>query len=205
MKIIEFEGGQGGTDWLAWRRRKITATSASIIMGHNPFESKVDLWNSMMGITPPKEMNAAMERGGLLEPEARALFINETGIDMVPIVCESEAYPWMAASLDGWNFENKCILEIKSPGEKTHLMSINGEIPIYYADQIQHQFAVTKGQIAYYMTYRPEYTRKPYAIVEVLPNWEYIETMIESERQFYEENVCLFKSPKQWAFKEKTI
>ena len=202
MKIVSHE--QGSAEWLNWRRSKITATSASIIMGHNPWSTKLDLWNEMLGITPPKEKNAAMERGNTLEPEARALFIKETGIDMVPIVCESEAYPWMAASLDGWNAEHQAILEIKSPGEKTHLMSINGEIPIYYSDQLHHQCGVTKGQIAYYMSYRPEYKKQPYAIVEARPDWDYIERMIDAERIFYEEYLCTFRRPEEWTFKEKT-
>ncbi len=192
MKIIEIS--QASDEWKLWRQSRITATSASIIMGNNPWKSKIDLFNEMLGITPPQELNAAMARGSALEPEARELFIKETGIDMIPIVCENDDHYWMAASLDGWCEENNAILEIKSPNEKTHEMACEGIIPIYYSDQMQHQLAVTKGSICYYMSYRPEYPIK-HAIIEVFPNIEYIEHMIELEKEFYFDNLCSFKEP----------
>jgi len=192
MKIIELE--QGSEDWLLWRKAHITATSAGILMGHNPWRTPLDLYNEMLGFTAPQETNAAMTRGSEMEPTARALFVERVGIEMIPIVCESDVNHWMAASLDGWNEEGKIILEIKCPNAKTHDMALNCDLPIYYRDQIMHQFAVTQGKICYYMTYRPEHP-KPFAIIEIMPDWNYIAEMIEVEREFYENHLCVFNPP----------
>jgi len=194
MKIIEGLE-QGSDEWKSWRKTKITATSAAILMGNNPWNKPIDLYNEIFGLIPPKESNAAMARGTALEPEARQAFIDKMGIDMIPIVCEHEEYPWMAASLDGWNEDNKAILECKAPNEKTHFMAIEGNIPEYYRDQIIHQLAVTGGKVCYYVSYRPEY-KINLAIVEVYPNIGYMQTMIETEKQFYEECMLTMTPPK---------
>lgn len=214
MKIIPIE--QSTPEWHAWRKTKITATSAGILMDHNPWEKPLDLWNSMLGFTPPKEKTAAMQRGNDLEPEARLLFIERTGIEMIPICCECSDNPWMAASLDGWSQDNGVVLEIKSPNEKTHLMALDGEAPLYYHDQMMHQLKVTGGTICYYVSYRPEYKKNPLAIVETFPHIEYMDQIVQKESHFYHEyfwpsyqglstgRFDMIKRPEAWSFKQKS-
>lgn len=200
MKIISLD--QGTTEWLKWRQDKITATAASVLTGHNPWQTSLDLWNDMQGISPPKESNPAMKRGTELEPVARKLFEEQSGLEFIPICCESDENPWQAASLDGWNEENKIILEIKCPGEITHQAAVNGIVPDYYRDQIMHQFAVTGAIKAFYVSYRPEHTQK-LAVVEVKPDLEYINTITEIEKEFYFKNYVPFVPPDVWKFKRK--
>ena len=202
MKIIELS--QGSPEWLTWRKTKITATSSAILMQHNPWSEPLDLWNEMLGFTPPKEVNSAMTRGSELEPTARKLFNEQTGLNFIPIVCESEENPWMAASLDGWDGDNDAILEIKCPKEQTHRLALLGEIPIYYRDQIMHQFGVTQGKICYYVSYRPECIDNPLIVVEVLPDWEYIDQMIAVEKAFYYDNLTCFNPPQVFKFKQRS-
>lgn len=195
MKIIDLP--QGTDLWREWRKSKITATSAAILMNNNPWRDALDLWEEMLEIKPPQELNAAMARGSELEPIARKLFEEQSGMAFIPIVCESSDHSWMAASLDGWNDDNQAILEIKCPNEKTHQMAIDGIIPIYYRDQIMHQFGCTKALICYYVSYRPEHEKK-LAVIEVKPDVGYINHMIDVEQKFYKKNICGFKPPERW-------
>ncbi len=199
MKIIKLF--QGSDEWKQWRKSRITATSAGGLMMHNFWKTPLDLYKEMLEMVPPQETNAAMQRGSDMEPIARSLFIEMTGLEMEPIVCESDEHFWMAASLDGWNEENKAILEIKCPNEKTHLLALSGDMPDYYRDQIMHQLAVTGGAICYYMSYRPEHEQKV-AIVQVKPNPEYMAELIEVEKKFYYENICEMVEPDSaWTLK----
>lgn len=204
MKIIE---GliQGSPEWHAWRKYKLTATSAGILMDHNPWESPLDLFNSIWGITPPKEKTAAMQRGNDLEDEARQLFIKHTGIDMIPICVEHDEMPWFAASLDGWSKEKKAVLEIKCPNEMNHSAYLEGHIPYHYFDQMQWQLFITGGEKAYFMTYRPEH-ETTFGIQEILPNQEYIDNIIKAAIYFYDNHInddmAAFNPPKPWKLKE---
>lgn len=184
---------QGSPIWHTYRQSHIMATSASIIMGLNPFKTELELWEEMLGLKPPTKINPAMQRGMNLEPEARKLASCLMGIEFQPNVFESGKYNWMAASLDGISECNQCLLEIKCPNEKTHEMAINDLIPDYYLAQIQHQLAVTDAEICYYFSYRPENIKKC-AIVEVKKNYNFIEKMIEKEKQFWI-NLCTMQPP----------
>lgn len=202
MKIIELQ--QGSDAWKKWRQTKITGTAASVIMGNNPWKTRLDLWNELLGITPPQEMNEKMQRGNNLEPKARMIFEEIMGMEFPPIVCESDEYDFMGASLDGWNEDNKAVLEIKCPSERTHKEAIDGIVPQYYIDQCQHALIVTGGVICYYVSYRPEHD-KQIAVVEIKPKPEYMIQIIEKEKDFYENNLfsTIPTPPETWEFKCK--
>ncbi len=200
MKLIEHI--QGSDDWKKWRNSKITATSASVLLGNNPWKDKKALYDEMMGITPPQEMNSKMLRGQQLEPEARALAIKEIGMDFVPIVCESTEYPWMGASLDGWNEENKTILEIKCGSEKLHEQASRKEIPQYYLDQIAHQIIVTQANGAFYVSYRPESNLKMF-VIRVLISDYHLDSIIKQCKIFYFNHLTAWNPPETWTFKAR--
>lgn len=200
MKIIEHV--QGSPEWLLWRQHRITATSCSIIMSLNPFKTLGELWDDMMGISAPVS-NDAMRRGQELEPIARELFIKETGIHVTPICAEHDGDWWMAASLDGISQDHKTICEIKCPTKmKTHTDAIVGMIPKYYYAQCQHQLFVTGAERVLYTSYHPDChpddkydLNKELAIVEILPDSQFIETLRERSKYFYEEHICQMKRP----------
>lgn len=192
---------QGTQKWHSYRECHIMATSASIIMELNPFKTELQLWEEMMGFIPKTKVNAAMERGTRLEPEARTLAIEVIGIQFEPCVYESDKYNWMAASLDGLSECGQYVLEIKCPNEKTHEMAINEMVPEYYMAQMQHQIAVTNAKLCYYFSYRPENPQK-YAIIEIKRDDGFIEKMILKEDQFWTQ-LCTMQPPEQiWKFKK---
>jgi len=194
MKILNLI--QGSEAWLIWRREHVTATDASVILRKNPYKDPFDLWQEKLEMVPKGDVTAAMQRGTDLEPVARALAIKVTGIEFYPAVVECDDRPWQVASLDGLSPCLKYILEIKCPNEATHVFALQEGIHNYYMAQMQHQLAVTGAECCYYMSYRPE-NAKPYAIIIVEPDEEYIADLIEEEHKFFVENMCQMKQPEK--------
>jgi len=144
---------QGTPDWLESRRTKITSTDASILLGVNPWCTPLKLYLRKKGLIPDVECNAAMERGKALEEPARQWFEKKTANIMFPVVRFHKEHDFLMASLDGMTIEGDAIVEIKCPGEKTHALALQGEIPDYYMAQVQHQLLVTGLDMAYYCSF----------------------------------------------------
>lgn len=212
MPIIK--GLDQGTDkWLAYRQSRIMATDIGIISGSNDFTLPIELWEQKLGLREPVKVNDAMRRGHELEPEARKLACSEIGFEFLPCVYESDAHIWGAASLDGFYecYEEDCagnkgryskVLEIKCPKEKTHIASFEDIIPAYYIDQMQWQMLITESSKCYYFSYRPEYKAKPFHIIEVFPDHEKQEILLQKGHDFYL-NMCTMQPPKTWVFSPK--
>lgn len=169
-------------EWYHLRKTKIGASDASTILGLNSFEKPYDLMLQKLGDLPAKETTAKMQRGLDLEPVARELFCKMTGKTMVPKVVLTDEYPFMFASLDGIDPLGKEILEIKCPGTSVHKIAKKGKIPPYYYPQVQHQMVVTGLDMCYYFSFDGD---KEGIIIEVVRDNEFIEMMIEKEKEFY--------------------
>lgn len=157
MKIIDLT--QNSPEWLEFRRNKIGASDAPIILGISPFKTPYQLYlDKVEGVR--QEQNAAMKRGQNMEAEAREsfekmyemLYMNK--IKVVPYVVQSECYDWMIASLDGIDIEKDVMVEIKCPGPKDHQLATEGKIPEHYIPQLQHQLFVTGYESMFYFSYR---------------------------------------------------
>lgn len=171
--------------WLKWRRDKVTATDANVIMNKNAYKSIGELLDEKLGIRAPDEENEAMARGNALEDEARTAFELETGYMMFPQVCIHASIPWMVASLDGLTIEKDAAVEIKCPGVKVASKTFDtNTIPEYYIPQLQHQMAVTGLKAIHYFSYCPDdrYT----TTLACFRDDAYIEKLIEREKKFYD-------------------
>jgi len=196
MPRIDLE--QGSPEWLKYRQAHIMATSASVIMEANPWRTSFELWEEMLGMRPAVTLNKKMEEGQKLEPKAREIASKTLGFEFTPCVYESDKFSWMAASLDGICPDNKFILEIKC-GKSAHEMAIEGEIPIYYHWQMQHQLLVTGANQCYYFTYRPDYKEQPTVLIQVDPNAKMFDTLLEAEQKFWY-SLCTLQPP-AWILK----
>lgn len=194
MKIIDLE--QGTPAWLRWRNTKITATSASILMDMNPFKTLNELYEEILGIIIHAPLNEKMKRGQELEPIARELFIKETGVHVTPLCGEHEKDWWMAASFDGVSQDHKIVCEIKCPKLKSHEEAIEKTIPPYYFAQCQHQLFVSGAEKVIYTSYYPKHLQE-IAFVEILPDYDFIETLRRKAKSFYEDNLCQMTPPKE--------
>ena len=177
MIYIELE--QGTEEWKEFRRSRTGASEASIIDGCNPFTTPHDLYLSKMNGVE-KGDNPAMKKGRELEPLARQMFIEQTGISVRPAVGVSEKRPWQMASFDGITPDGTIICEIKCGGEDLYRKAQRKEIPVYYRLQIQHQFCVSEAVKGFYVCFYGG----EIAIVDVDPDWELIEQMIDKQSEF---------------------
>jgi putative phage-type endonuclease len=137
MKFIDVE--QGSPEWHELRRTKIGSSDAPVIMGFG-YKTQAKLmeekWKAKEGYT-----NANMQRGRDVEPLARAMVSKLRGTDYKPVVALSSEIDWQMASLDGWDgFE---FTEIKCPNDETFQRVKNGDIPMDYYWQVQHECCVT--------------------------------------------------------------
>lgn len=179
MKIIQVE--QGSPEWLSWRKTVITATECPAILGSSPWSTAYKCWQRKLGLVEEQKSNDAMERGKRLEPEARAKFIKDHGIDMTPTVVESSEFDFLGASLDGIDILGNAILEIKCGGNKLNDMAARGEIPEYYQDQMQHQLLVTGAKKCFYYCY--DGTNG--ICIEVLPDPDFQAKFMPKAREFW--------------------
>lgn len=194
MKVLNYT--QGSADWLAWRQTRITATDAACILGLNEYKSAHQLWQEKLGLVDPEPINEAMLRGQELEPVAREIFIKETGIFVEPRVVEHSEHWWMGASLDGLSTCGKIVLEIKCPGNRNHLFALAIGIREYWEIQMQHQLFVTGADIAYFISYNPDFEEgRKWATYSMLPNAEFMAAMFDAEKYFYDVNICGMVDP----------
>lgn len=178
--------------WYDWRKKGLGASDAPIVMGVSPWSTAHELWEQKTGRVVKDHSNWATNRGNELEPRARAHLELELGMDFPAILSEHPKFPFMRASLDGWNSKNKIVLEIKCPGAADHQSAKEGKVPEKYFPQIQHQIFVTGATKAIYYSYTEDKeTGKPEGfIVEVLADIEYIKKLFEAMCKFW---ICIEK------------
>jgi putative phage-type endonuclease len=174
--LLELE--QGTPEWLDFRKTKITATDAVVIMGASHYKTKLQLYKEKKSEEHLNFTNEAMQRGIDLEPIARDLFCLKTGHKMVPKVVVKD---WAMASLDGINDWNE-ILEIKCPGAKVHSIALAGKVPDHYFAQLQHQMYVCDSKRAFYYSF----DGFDGITIECPRDDDYIEKMIIEEKKFYD-------------------
>lgn len=80
--------------WLELRKGGIGSSEVGSILGVNPYETPYQCWLRKTGRTPPKEENAAMLLGHLLEDAVARLYAKSTG----NTVDETTAGDWCARS-----------------------------------------------------------------------------------------------------------
>ena len=92
---------QQSQEWLDYRKSKIGASDAPVIMGVSPWCTPYKLWMQKNDLIPDTYKSRAMSRGIAMEDTARAFFSLETGVLVEPSVVVHSDLDWMIASLDG--------------------------------------------------------------------------------------------------------
>lgn len=195
MKIISGLE-QGSNSWLQWRQNKITATNAAAIMGMNPFQSSLELWQEkVLGWEKPRTQKEIdrMAEGTRLEPIARQRFIEETGLLVEPMVAEHDQFPYIAASFDGLSPDFQTCVEIKC-GKKAFILAQLGEIPDYYHWQMHHQMLVCGLESMFYYCFDGENS----VVMKYHRIDEMIENLLAKEIDFWHKILAL--EPPQEAY-----
>ncbi|WP_341266581.1 lambda-exonuclease family protein [Candidatus Phytoplasma fraxini] len=174
---------QNSNDWHDHRKKYINASEVSIIMGLNPFENKKNLLKRKL-FDEKIEDNEFMIYGRALEPSARLFFNDINKKQFKPMVFVKK---FLSASLDGWNDENKSLLEIKCPkflnSNTWKKFFLYDEIPMYYYAQVQAQIYCSNAEKAFFLVFGNYQNAK---VKEVPRNQLFINKMYKECLEFYE-------------------
>lgn len=140
---------QGTPEWHAHRAQFRNASESAAVMNASPWLTPYQFWLIRTGRVQ-QPVTAAMQHGTAMEPKARAAYETQTGLVMQPRVLTEGDY---SASLDGITLDGGLLLEVKCPykGRASTLWQkvMSGEVPEYYAIQIQHQLMVAGSAMAH--------------------------------------------------------
>lgn len=152
----------GSQEWLNQRyqddqgNRRISASAAAAIYGLHPFvPADVYAAELLSGVAPtPIAPNKAMERGNRLEAtiiEWAGDLLGTTFITPDELFCyDNNNGCHLIATLDGWNEENKHILEVK-----TTTRTWRGELPDYWKIQGVQQAICSDAQRVTWAVFDP--------------------------------------------------
>lgn len=175
-------------EWLAERRKGICGSDASIVLGINPYNSILGLWEDKTNRIPVEEKeNDYTYFGHVMEPVIRKEFMKRTGLKVrvKNYILQSEKYPWMLADVDGIVketdgtfslFEAKTASEYKKDVWKE-------KVPDEYFAQVQHYLCVTGFDKAYVCAV---VGGNSYFCHEIKRDDEYIQMLVEKEHEFWQ-------------------
>lgn len=191
-------------EWLAYRKesKRIGASECASALGEG-YDSPLALWGKKTGKVADTIETARMRIGTLSEANALEVFnvLNESkGLSAQSaarfwttdsLVCESAAYPWMAATPDAITYEptdTLGLLEIKCPGaEKFH--EWRSEPPQPYVLQVWHQWIVCREAVEGLAKLRLAAWFGGSDLVEheiPLPDQDTIDWIVRTEQRLYE-------------------
>ena len=181
---------QNTKEWLAWRRKGIGASDAAIVLNKSPWGTPYKLWLQKIGLGAEQEDNVAMAFGKAFEPKARSNVCLDKGLDFKDTLVEHDKYPFLRASLDGYDEEARSILEIKYVGKEKFEKAKAGEIPEHYRIQMDHQFMVSGCTRGFYSCFVLSPDKKEIAdqhTIAVEPRIEFIQKeLLPAEIKFWD-------------------
>ena len=191
---------QNTNEWREFRNSRIGASDLSVILGVNPWMTAKALWEEKLKFRAPKDMTYSMQRGVTMEPIARDLLEKETGLKFTPQVYQHDIHSLMIASLDGVCEEDQSLCEIKCPGVKNHLLSIDSIVPDHYLWQIEMQFLCSEIEKGYYVSYNPDHIEQPLVMINISHNPKLHEFIITKVDEFMK---CIVTVTQPEKFKAK--
>lgn len=190
MKIIQCD--QGTPEWYAARKGIPSASEFDKIVttkGEPSKQAKKYMYRLagelVSGSIEETYQNGAMERGKIMEAEARRLYEMATGHTVNQVgFCVSEGDHVFGCSPDGLVGEDGG-LEIKCPSMAVHVeYLINNTVPTEYFQQVQGNLFVTGRKWWSFVSYYPAL---PPLIITVDPDLSFIGSLNLEMRKFCEE------------------
>lgn len=142
---------------VAARRNSIGGSDAAAVLGVSPYKTPLEVYREKVGEKEPDPPTPAMKRGTVLEPIARALYVEVTGrkVQRQPQQAHP-SYPWMHTNVDGRivgrkkddrpDLDGPGVLEIKCPGVWAFAKAKREGLPLQWIAQLQHNLEVTGRQ-----------------------------------------------------------
>lgn len=162
--IYRYDIIQRTPEWIEIRRGKMSASNAETIIA-NGKGLETYIYNLMAEYYSSAEkenyINADMQRGIDLEPEAKIEFQFYTGLDIKEVGCV-ELNEYILASPDGLIGDDG-LIEIKCPNDSIYFkLLLNNNIKPEYIAQMQMQMYVTNRQYCYFVSYNPNFEKSLY-------------------------------------------
>ena len=180
-------------EWLESRRNGIGGSDASAILGVNPYSSPLKVYMDKIGKGVEEEENEAMRQGTDLEPYVADRFVEFMEKQGTPKkvrkcnrILQHPDYPWMLANIDRQVIGQNAGLECKTTSAFSKFKFDQGEINPHYYWQSMHYMAVT-GAEKWYVAVLVQ--GKDFQVFGLDRDEEAIQTLIEAEREFWEEHV----------------
>lgn len=157
MNFILADIDQEGPAWHAFRAAGLGGTEAGVILGLNPYETFISVYEAKTNPEYSKVFSdsgvAAMQHGKKLEDTARHTFSDIIGKKFTPTCAIHKEYSFIRSSLDGISDDYTTLLEIKCPYRyKNFEKHCEAILPYYYA-QAQHQLLTTGADLLYFCSY----------------------------------------------------
>ncbi len=182
---------QFGQDWHTWRMAGLGGSDIISLLGNSPFPdaTPATLWREK---TDPRYVRAGsypMRMGKAWEPIVRKWYESYTGIECRPMCVEHDVESWVHASLDGWDWREQLLAEIKCPNAKVHNKALRGVVVEYYLAQVYWQLLTTGAKEARFVSYYGygDKFAEPlkFVVVPVKANWPIQNRIYRIAREFW--------------------
>lgn len=175
-------------EWLAWRRGGIGGSDAAVIVGLNPYRSRLELYADKLGLMPEREDSEAMRIGRDLEAYVADRWAEATGkkYRRTNFMYCHDRYDFIRANVDREVIGEKAGLECKTTSVYNKSDFENGEIPLSYYCQCQHYMAVVGYERMYLAVL---VLGKAFYHFVIERSEEEINTLLENEVEFWRQYV----------------
>ena len=175
-------------DWLRARQTGIGGSDASAILGFNPWKSPFQLYVDKTSEYVEEIDNEAIHWGNVLEDVVAEEFTSRTGIKVRRrnVMFRHKEHDFMMANIDRDVVGEQALLECKTTNAFNADMWEGEQIPPAYMCQLQHYMAVLDYEKAYIAVL---IGGQKFVWKEIKRDDEFIELMIQAEKDFWENNV----------------
>lgn len=186
------------TEWLKRRQEGIGGSDASAVAGFNKWKSPFAVYVDKVEPIEETEINQYQEWGTLLEPVIRDKFKKdhpEFTVRQSNIMWQHPEHDFMLANVDGFiHSEEKGwgVLEVKTASFQAKKEWSGEKVPDPYLIQMQHYLAVTGCEWGYFAVL---FHGNEYNVWYVERDDELITSLIDIERDFWENNVLARQAP----------
>lgn len=175
-------------EWLQERKKGLGGSDASAILGFNPWKSPFELYIEKTSDHVEEIDNEAIHWGNVLEDVVAEEFTRRTGIKVRRRnqIFRHKEHDWMIANIDRDVVGERALLECKTTNAFNADQWEGDEIPPAYMCQLQHYMAVLDYEKAYIAVL---IGGQKFVWKEIARDDEFIELMIEHEKDFWENHV----------------
>lgn len=175
-------------EWLSWRRGGIGGSDAAVIVGLNPYRSRLELYADKLGLMPEREDSEAMRIGRDLEAYVAQRWAEATGkkYRRANFMYCHDRYDFIRANVDREVIGENAGLECKTTSVFNKSDFENGETPLTYYCQCQHYMAVM-GYERMYLAVLALGKAFYHFVIERDENE--INTLLENEVEFWKQHV----------------